>query len=269
MKRLALLVSVVAGFSLLASAVAEAVITIGPNPLPGRTAVLSGGPAATLVNTSAEGALLTSPMEGVVIRWRAQRTDGPGGMQPDTIRLRVLHPTGIPGQFIGAGTSDPHSLPGDPDPIGVREFTTNLPIRVNDYIGYDSSSDYIPVASSLYGSFLSGDAFSDGQTSSFSSNPGYYELINADVEPAMTSITGAPKARVKTRKRKARVIFSFSSNASGVGFSCSLDGVASACASPASYRVRPGSHGFQVQATYMGRSFGPSTSDTFRVKRKR
>lgn len=270
MKRFVILVSLLLGACLIAAASADAVVTLGPNPLPGRDAILSGGPATTLVNTAVPGAMLTSPMDGVIVRWRAQRTDGPGGMQPDTIALRVLHPTGVAGEFLGSGTSDSHSLPADTDPLGVREFTTNLPIRAGDYVGYDSTSDYIPVAASSAAAFMTANVFPDGQAATFSSNTTYYELINADVEPEVTSITSAPRARVKTRKKRARVSFAFASNAPGVGFSCSLDGAApSACTSPASFRVRRGSHSFQVQATYKGAPFGAPVSDAFRVKRKK
>ena len=270
MKRLLAITSLLLGTCLIAAASADAVVTLGPNPLPGRDAILSGGGPTTLVNTAVPGAILASPMDGVIVRWRAQRTDGPGGMQPDTIALRVLHPTGAPGEFLGSGTSDSHSLPADTDPIGVREFTTNLPIRAGDYVGYDSASDYIPVAASGAAAFMTTNVFPDGQPATFSSNPTYYELINADVDPEVTSITGAPKAKVKTKKKRARVSFAFGSNAPGVGFSCSLDGAtATACASPASFTVRPGSHSFQVQATYKGAPFGSAASDSFRVKRKK
>ncbi len=269
MKRLLRIASLMVVSGLMVSASADAAVTLGPNPLPGRDAILFGGPASTLVNTAVPGATLASPMDGVVVRWRAQRTDGPGGMQPDTIALRVLHPMGA-GQFQGVGTSDSHSLPADTDPIGVREFTTNLPIRAGDLVGYDSASDYIPVASSASASYSSANAFPDGQTATFSATPGWYELINADVEPELTSITAAPKAKVKTRKKTARVSFAFGSNASGVGFSCSLDGGTPApCTSPMSFRTRPGKHNFQVQATYLGIAFGSPASDAFKVKRRK
>lgn len=270
MKRVTLVAPLIIASVLLFPTVADATVTLGPNPLPGRSAILLGGPASTLVDTAVPGAILASPFDGVITRWRAQRTDGPGFMQADTIALRVLHPTGTPNEFLGTGASDSHSLPSDTDPIGVREFTTSLPIRAGDFVGYDSASDYIPAASSASASYSSANGFPDGQSASFVATPGWYELINADVEPELTSITAAPKAKVKTKKKRVRVNFAFSSNAPGVGFSCSLDGAApSVCTSPASFRVRRGSHSFQLQATYKGAPFGSPASDGFRVKRRR
>jgi hypothetical protein len=270
MKRLLLISSLLLGSSLIAAPGAGAVVTIGPNPLPPRSLVLSGGPASTVVNSAVPGATLASPFDGVVVRWRTQRTDGPGGMPADTVALRVLHPTGTSGELLGAGTSDSHSLPADTDPIGVREFTTRLPIRAGDLVGYDTTSDFVPAGASGGAAFLSANAVPDDQTETFSTLNGEYVLINADVDPELTSITAAPKAKVKTKKKRVRVNFAFSSNAPGVGFSCSLDGAApSVCTSPASFRVRRGSHSFQVQATYKGAPFGSPASDGFRVKRRR
>ena len=270
MKRLAFIALLLIGSMLPFPVAADATVTLGPNPLPGRSAILFGGPASTLVNTVVPGAVLSSPFDGVITRWRAQRTDGPGFMQPDTIALRVLHPTGTADEFLGTGASDSHSLPSDTDPIGVREFTTSLPIRAGDFVGYDSATDYIPAASSASASYSSANGFPDGQSASFVATPGWYELINADVDPELTSITAAPKGKVKTRKKRVRVAFAFSSNAPGVGFSCSLDGTSAAtCASPDSFRASRGRHSFEVQATYLGSAFGAPATDSFRVKRKK
>ncbi len=85
MKRLLLTASLLLGSSLIAAPGAGAVVTIGPNPLPPRDMVLSGGPASTVVNSAVPGATLASPFDGVVVRWRTQRTDGPGGMPADTV----------------------------------------------------------------------------------------------------------------------------------------------------------------------------------------
>ena len=270
MKRRLLIASLFIASCFCSPTAANATVTLGPNPLPGRSAILFGGPASTLVNTAVPGATLASPFDGVIVRWRAQRTDGPGFMQPDTIALRVLHPTGTPDEFLGTGTSDSHSLPSDTDPIGVREFTTSLPIRAGDFVGYDSASDYIPAASSASASYSSTNAFPDGQSATFVATPGWYELINADVDPELTSITGAPKAKVKTKKKRARVSFAFSSNVPGSASAArSTVRHPRRCTSPVSFRVRRGRHSFQVQATYKGAPFGPPASDGFRVKRRK
>jgi hypothetical protein len=126
------------------------------------------------------------------------------------------------------------------------------------------------VESSASASYSSANAFPDGQSASLVASSGWYELINADVDPELTSITTAPKAKIKTKKKRARGAFAFSSNAPGVGFSCSLDSAPfTPCASPFSFRARSGAHHFQVEATLDGTKFGDPASFDFKVKRKK
>lgn len=85
-----------------------------------------------------------------------------------------------------------------------------------------------------------------------------------------TTISGHPKPTVKTKKRKARVKFSFSSDLAGATFMCQLDkGSFAPCTSPKTYRVKKGRHTFSVEAV------GPAGTDpspatfSFKVKKKK
>src|SRR5262249_51519260 len=54
-----------------------------------------------------------------------------------------------------------------------------------------------------------------------------------------TSITKGPKAKLKTRKKKAKATFEFSSDDFSASFRCSLDGTAFApCAAPDAFKVK-------------------------------
>ena len=91
-----------------------------------------------------------------------------------------------------------------------------------------------------------------------------------DSDPPETSITEAPKAKVKTRKKRVRVSYSFSSDEAGT-FECSLDDEPfSNCTSPLSERLGKGPHSFSVRAIdAAGNVDASSATDTFKVKRKK
>lgn len=91
-----------------------------------------------------------------------------------------------------------------------------------------------------------------------------------DSDPPETTITDAPKAKVKTRKKRVRVSYSFSADEAGT-FECSLDEEPfSSCSSPFTQKVGKGPHSFSVRAIdATGNVDGSSATDTFKVKRKR
>jgi hypothetical protein len=63
-----------------------------------------------------------------------------------------------------------------------------------------------------------------------------------------TTVSG--KAKIKTRKKKVRVTWTFGSTEPGSTFACSLDGGAFApCASPFGAKLRRGAHTLAVRAT--------------------
>ncbi len=79
-----------------------------------------------------------------------------------------------------------------------------------------------------------------------------------------------PKAKVKTKKSKAQVKFTFSASASGVTFECKLDKAAYArCASPKSYKVKPGKHSFSVRAVSADGADSTPASFSFKVVKQK
>lgn len=121
------LAALAATWMLIAASSAQAsTVTIG-SPL---TAVFESkafcGPC-TVTQTALPGAVVTSPSDGTIVRWRIKAASGPGGF-----KLRVLHPAGFEAE-TGAGTS----AEGKPVSFGTQVFATDLPIHAGDLIGID------------------------------------------------------------------------------------------------------------------------------------
>jgi hypothetical protein len=91
-----------------------------------------------------------------------------------------------------------------------------------------------------------------------------------EATPPQTSIDSAPKAIVRTRKRKAPFEIRFSASEDAT-FLCSLDGApATHCSSPVSGKVRKGLHSFQVAATdAVGNEDASPAQAAWKVKRKK
>jgi hypothetical protein len=94
--------------------------------------------------------------------------------------------------------------------------------------------------------------------------------FRVDATAPQTTITAAPKPKVKTKRRKARVSLSFAANEPG-RFECSLDGAAfTACSSPQAAKVGKGKHVWAVRAIdRAGNADGSPAQAKFTVKRKR
>jgi hypothetical protein len=84
-----------------------------------------------------------------------------------------------------------------------------------------------------------------------------------------TKIDKAPKNKVKTRKKKAKVKYKFSSDIANSTFQCKLDDAAFApCTPPLKLKVKKGKHSFEVQATApTGIADQSPATDDFKVKR--
>jgi hypothetical protein len=96
-----------------------------------------------------------------------------------------------------------------------------------------------------------------------------------DLAAPQTTITGGPKNVVKTKKKKAKVTFTFTSSEPGT-FECSLDGAPfTACSSPSTHKVKAGrrkprEHTFQVRAIdAAGNTDATPAVDDFKAKRKK
>jgi hypothetical protein len=117
--------------ALLAASGAEAAtITIGTPTRSGISPKMIGSPS-TLVGTASpqEGATLTSPISGRIVRWRiAGASGGP-------FRLRVMTPR--EGLLYSGGLM---SAPQTPSGTGVEVFPASLPITAGQTIGLDNAN---------------------------------------------------------------------------------------------------------------------------------
>ena len=165
-----------AALGLIAPAGAGAtVVTIG-SPLTASFAPVGSGSSATFVETQTPelGANLTSPVTGVIVRWRLlQFTGGP-------FKLRVL--THVAGDTYTATGS---SAPQTPSSTALQTYSTNLPIKAGQTIGIDVAnvSDQLGLAfvtGATYGYFA--PPIADGSTLPFSSTLTGREIgLNADI----------------------------------------------------------------------------------------
>ena len=77
------------------------------------------------------------------------------------------------------------------------------------------------------------------------------------------------KKTIKTKKKTAKVKFTFSSPSAGATFKCKLDrGAFAPCASPKTYKVKPGKHTFSVEATSAAGTDPTPATFSFKVKKK-
>lgn len=95
--------------------------------------------------------------------------------------------------------------------------------------------------------------------------------VALDTDAPETTITSAPKRRVKTKRKRAKVTLSFSSDESGGAFECALDREPFApCTSPVKVKVKKGKHTFSVRAVdAAGNADATPATAKFKVKRKR
>lgn len=92
------------------------------------------------------------------------------------------------------------------------------------------------------------------------------------VNPPVTRITKAPKKRVITRSKRAKVTFRFTADVPGSRFTCRVKSSATLkrCTSPKTLRLRPGRYTFAVRATAPdGQVDATPAIKRFRVVRRR
>jgi hypothetical protein len=134
------------------------------------------------------GANATSPINGVVVRWRIlQATGGP-------FKLRVLRPAGGT-SYIGVGKSSPEK----PNGLGLQTFATALPIQAGDTIGLDNTNESGDSLGLFFFPDPNGPTYSywepqlpEGFAVPFKGSVEGFELaFNADVQPppTVTSLT--------------------------------------------------------------------------------
>jgi hypothetical protein len=157
--------------------------------------------------------------------------------------------------FASPATNDFHLLAGSPlidagDPATPSEATD-----------LDGNARAIPI--------LGCPARRDVGAYEFAINP-------LDCTPPPAPATTAPdttvsgKRKIKTRKRKVRVTWTFASPTPGATFACSLDGAPFApCTSPFTKKLRRGAHTLAVRASDAAGNLNPTPAAfTTKVKRK-
>jgi len=241
---------------------------------------------------------LTSPVSGVVVRWRVSVGNFVGPLV-----FRIIRPAGSPGQFTGAGTS------AEVTPLinSTSTFEVAMPIQAGDSIGVNCCQigeskifRVVPAGEGLAETWGTGAnaPLADGELprAPDSSIDTIQLLINADIEPDCdadglgdetqdpdtsscnpappgdttspdTTITKRPKD--KTKKKTAT--FEFSSSEVASSFECSLDdGPFGPCTSPDTLKVKKGKHSFEVRARdAAGNVDGSPATDDWKVKRKK
>jgi hypothetical protein len=90
-----------------------------------------------------------------------------------------------------------------------------------------------------------------------------------DTRAPVTTITDGPKAKIKTKKKRVKVSFSFEADEPVSGFQCRLDGELAACTSPAAYKVKKGAHVFEVRSTDEAGNTGAFAKAKFKVVKKK
>jgi hypothetical protein len=274
---------------------ASAAVTIGSDLTPDPINSVGAG-ARTVANSQIPGQQVTSPIDGVVVRWRIRAFDGFGS----NVRLRVLRPAGA-GQFTGVNSSATEAIPASGAPV-TYVFVTQQPIQAGDLIGLDAdeganltvltggqagvsqhtwdpqlvngateSPDVSGTTELLVNAEIEsdcdrdglGDETQDGDVSSCEALPG------TDTVPPDTTISARPKD--KTRKKTATFAFGGIDSGPVAGFQCSLDGGAfTPCTSTHTVKVKKGKHTFAVRAIDQAGNIDPSpATDNWKVKKRR
>lgn len=126
------------------------------------------------------GAIVSSPITGVITRWRARGYTQ--GVDPAEILLRVMRPAGS--DTFTAVSSSSVLLPTS---LGTHQFPARVPIQKNDYIGLTQTPGNIIwldcECAGIGGTFdFFPGPFADGQTRTSSPTNDAQVTINADVE---------------------------------------------------------------------------------------
>jgi hypothetical protein len=173
--------------------------------------------------------------------------------------VRIFPTADCTGAPLATGAATDFAAPGLTVAV-ADDSTTNLRATATDAAGNASGCSgalqYVERSASTGGA---GDGGGEGGGSQ-----------TVDRASPQTSVDAAPKAVVKTRKKKAPFRVAFSANELAT-FTCSLDGATpTGCTSPVSGKVGRGFHTFEVTATDTAGNKDPSAAKaTWKVKRKK
>jgi Trypsin len=124
----------------------------------------------------------------------------------------------------------------------------------------------------IYGRIAGGTPMGDGLQAAIQSVTGQnvYGSGAQPAEPPQVVIDKAPKNKVKTKKKRVKVRYRFSSSDPGADFACRRDKKPPApCTSPYTQRVKKGKHKVTIVATNFLGETGAAATDKFKVKRKK
>jgi hypothetical protein len=162
----------------------------------------SGTGEQSYVQTSlpAGGGVVTSPIDGVITRWRVRGFTQ--GATPAQILFRVMRPAGA-----GAFTAVSSTSAQLPIALGTYDFPARDAIQAGDYIGLTQTPgntivvdcDGCPGVGAF--EFFAGP-FTDGQTRASTPTADELLTINAEVEPSPTGQRAAALKKCKTRAHK-------------------------------------------------------------------
>jgi hypothetical protein len=214
--RIFLLASAAGVLCLCAPAAASAAMTFGtPLDQPSNGSSEINPPSQTVLTLAYPGAQLSSPIDGVVVRFRVQSTTW------GNVSLRILHPVGG-GALDAVGTSVPAFVGGAFDDL-PHELGTRLPIAAGDQIGIDSDDSFrvrAPVTGGQWGYWS--PRIDDSDTPSAPGTGSSVTVIpfNADVEadvdhdhfgdetqdacPSDSTTQGACPVQQAVRKKKCK-----------------------------------------------------------------
>jgi hypothetical protein len=230
---------------------------------------------------------LDVPADGVISSWSFERSSSAGS---SPAKLKVARPLG--GTDVAVIGESELENPA----VGLNTFPTRVPVQAGDLLGLytvPASVFYCsgPAPGFTIGTGPFGSDPPPGTNSTFTASPNTRLSLAVALEPdcdadgfgdesqdpdiascppgPLTTITKAPKNRVKTKRKRKRVAFEFTAS-EPASFECSLDSKPFApCSPPLTTRSRLGKHSFEIRATDAGGNVGPTVEDTWKVKRKR
>jgi hypothetical protein len=298
----AIVATALTAIAVAAPATAGAAITVGNDLSPAPTVAdpCESTATCTISNTALPDDDPSSPINGVVVRWRVRAASTePSGVP---LRLRVIRDAGE-GEFGVRSTSVTRRFGAMS--LGTTTFVTRQRIFEGDLIGLDvepEGAGLTLLTAAAPGADLARwePPLEPGEERAPDTTPSGEATFNADVEPDAdfdgfgdetqdfcvgvpggaqgcesgppeTTITSAPEKRVKTRDRRKRVQFAFASSEPESVFRCVVDGgYGVACDTPLKRKVMRGKHTFEVQAIDGAGNADPTPATVgFAVKRRR
>jgi hypothetical protein len=185
----------------LAPGAAMANVTLGSSLSTATTAYEQTAGSTVYSQTALTGAQLTSPMDGTVVTWRVRGAGTNGMMNPNTLTLRIVRPSG--GEIVGVASSAPQTFPTNIDDDVLRTFSTSLPIHIGDQIALSAGPNTaVPLGYYSGPTFQEFNPFADGSSSGAPTFPSLQgELqFNADI----ATPTGLPAPVGPTPHKKCK-----------------------------------------------------------------